>query len=291
MTWLVVGASGQLGRVICEELQVRKIKHHEWTRSSGSISDDKFVQHFVHQIKPDVIINAAAWTDVDGAESHETEANQVNATAVGYLATAAKNVGAIFAHISTDYVFSGNATIPWTEENPKCPTSAYGRSKANGEDLALKIYAEGTYIFRTAWLYSEYGKNFAKTMVRLALKDSKPVRVVFDQTGQPTSAKDLANQVIGCVQNKLPFGVYHATNSGEASWFEFAQQIFEYCKEDLTRVIPVSSAEFSRPAIRPKYSVLSHGTWSKSGVEIMQNWKVALSEAMPAIIKSVRMEG
>ncbi len=291
MTWLIFGASGQLGKSLCAELQDRNIAYVEWNRSDGTILDFEYVSKHVAEMRPKVLVNAAAWTDVDGAESHENEAELINAEVVGFLATAAKNVNAVFIQISTDYVFSGNASKPWEEQSEKSPISAYGRSKAKGEDLALESYSERTYIFRTAWLYSQFGKNFAKTMVRLALKDSELVRVVDDQIGQPTSAGDLANQIIDSLQKEIPFGIYHGTNSGAASWFDFAQKIFELLNLDSNRVAPVTSAEFPRLAIRPKYSVLGHDAWKKTGVDEMRDWKVALFEAMPAIIKSVRMEG
>ena len=290
MTWLIVGASGQLGKSLCAELQDRNIAYVEWNRIDGSILDFEFVSKHVARIRPKVLVNAAAWTDVDGAESNEDEAELINAGVVGFLAAAAKNVNAVLIQISTDYVFSGVASNPWDEQSEKSPVSAYGRGKAKGEDLALESYSEGTYIFRTAWLYSQYGKNFAKTMARLAFKDSEIVRVVDDQIGQPTFAGDLANQIIDSVQKEIPFGIYHATNSGVANWFDFAKTIFELGNQDLNRVIGVTSAEYPRPAIRPKYSVLGHDAWKKTGVDEMRDWKAALSEAMPAIIKSVRME-
>ncbi len=291
MTWLIVGASGQLGKSFCAELQDRNIAYVEWNRSDGSILDFEFVSKHVAEIRPKVLVNAAAWTDVDAAETCEDEAELINAEVVGFLAAAAKNANSVFIQISTDYVFSGIASSPWDEQSKKSPVSAYGRGKAKGEDLALESYSERTYIFRTAWLYSEFGKNFAKTMARLAMKDSELVRVVDDQIGQPTSAGDLAKQIIDSVKMEIPFGIYHATNSGVASWFDFAKTIFELGNQDSNRVIAVSSAEFPRLAIRPKYSVLGHDAWKKTGVDEMRDWKVALSEALPAIIKSVRTEG
>ena len=261
MTWLVVGASGQLGKSVCEVLEERGIDFVRWNRENGSVSLEGFVSTYVNEIKPKVIINCTAWTDVDGAEANESGAKLVNADAVGYLATAAKACGAVFAHVSTDYVFSGVGTSPWGEDIIKQPLSAYGRTKAQGEDLVSQIYPDRSYIFRTAWLYSAYGKNFAKTIVKLALKDEAEVSVVTDQIGQPTFAGDLALQIVDSIQREIPFGIYHATNCGQASWFEFAQEIFRLVGADVARVKPVGSDAFSRPAKRPAYSVLGHDGW------------------------------
>ena len=291
MTWLVVGATGQLGKSVSKVLDGRGIDFIELNRDQGSISNQEFVRKFVAQIQPKVIVNCAAWTDVDGAEVSEESAKLVNADAVGYLAEASRNCDAIFAHVSTDYVFSGAGNEPWKEDGLKQPLSAYGRTKAAGEDLLFITPGESSYIFRTAWLYSAYGKNFAKTMARLALKDSAEVNVVTDQVGQPTFAGDLANQMVDSVVQRIPFGIYHGTNSGQTSWFEFAQEIFRLVDADVGRVKPVPSESFPRPAKRPAYSVLGHDKWKDSGVEEMRDWKLALSEAMPTIFSAVKAEG
>ena len=291
MTWLVVGASGQLGKSVSKVLNKRGIDFIELNRDQGSFSNQEFVRRFVAQIRPKVIVNCAAWTDVDGAEVNEEDAKLVNADAVGYLAEAARQCDAIFAHVSTDYVFSGAGNEPWKEDGLKQPLSAYGRTKAAGEDLLYITPGESSYIFRTAWLYSAHGKNFAKTMVRLALKDSSEVSVVMDQIGQPTFADDLANQMVESIIQRIPFGIYHGTNSGQASWFEFAQEIFRLVDADVGRVKPVTSEAFPRPAKRPAYSVLGHDKWKDSGVNEMRLWKSALSEAMSTIVSTVKAEG
>jgi dTDP-4-dehydrorhamnose reductase len=291
MSWLVVAASGQLGKSVCDVLDARGIAYVRWNREQGSISVESPVSSYVGQIKPKVIVNCAAWTDVDGAESDEASARLVNADAVGYLAAAAKECGAVFAHVSTDYVFSGFGDVPWSESGERNPLSAYGRTKAAGEDLISKIYPGRAYIFRTAWLYSAYGKNFAKTMVKLALRDEADVSVVTDQVGQPTFAGDLATQIVDSIVNEIPFGIYHGTNSGQASWFEFAQEIFCLAGADVVRVKPVGSDAFPRPAKRPAYSVLGHDKWVGSGIDEMRDWKTALAEAMPAIVSAMKAEG
>ena len=290
MNWLVVGASGQLGRSLCEVLEARGVNLISWDRKHGSASEENFVSMYVRQIQPKVIVNCAAWTDVDGAESNEAGAQLINVDAVGYLAEAAKLCGATLVHVSTDYVFSGNGEVPWDEGDEKHPLSAYGRTKAMGEDLIGSIYPERSYIFRTAWLYSAYRKNFAKTMVRLAMKNSDNVSVVTDQVGQPTSASDLAVQIVDSVLAEIPFGIYHCTNTGQATWFEFAREIFRLVGADVSRVEPTRSDLFPRSAKRPAYSVLGHDKWIGSGVKVMRDWKIALAGAMPAIVSAVKEE-
>jgi dTDP-4-dehydrorhamnose reductase len=290
MTLLVVGASGQLGKSVCGVLEARGIEFAKWNRENGSVSLEGFVSTYVNEIRPKVIVNCTAWTDVDGAEANEPGAKLVNADVVGYLANAAKSCGAVFAHISTDYVFSGVGTSPWRENGIKQPLSAYGRTKAQGEDLVGQIYSNGSYIFRTAWLYSAFRNNFAKTMARLALEDEGDVSVITDQVGQPTFAGDLAVQIVDSIQREIPFGIYHGTNSGQASWFEFAQEIFRLVGADVERVKPVGSDAFPRPAKRPAYSVLGHDKWVGSRVDEMRDWKIALMDAMPAIVSAVKVE-
>jgi dTDP-4-dehydrorhamnose reductase len=250
---------------------------------------------YVSAVAPTVIINAAAWTDVDKAEFESENAHLTNTVGALNIALAAKASGSIFAQVSTDYVFSGVSDSPWQEHDTRDPVSVYGATKAAGEVAVLGEYPESSYIFRTAWLYSKWGTNFAKTMTRIAITADGAVRVVNDQVGQPTSAIDLANQIVDSILAKLPFGIYHATNSGQGSWFDFAKEIFELSGAPTSRVVPASSNEFMRPAKRPSYSVLSHNGWgakSHSGRSVlpMREWRLALREDLPAIIAGVKSE-
>ena len=296
MTWLIVGGNGQLGRAISFVLGERKIPFLAWGSNELNIKSSTFTLSLVGELKPVVIINTAAWTDVDGAEINVEEAHAVNSKGALNLALSAKSVGAIFAHISTDYVFSGSGTRPWGEHDLHSPLSVYGKTKAAGEVAVLSNYSESSYIFRTSWLYSKWGKNFAKTMTRLALSNQDEVRVVDDQFGQPTSALDLADQIIDSIIAKIPFGIYHATNSGEASWCDFAREVFDLCVASSERVVATDSSSFERPARRPAYSVLGHEAWKapgKSGISVgpMRDWRIALKESMPSIITTIRTEG
>jgi dTDP-4-dehydrorhamnose reductase len=291
MSWLITGSSGQLGTALTQELSSRGLPFTATVSRDLDITQNPLVQEFVRQLAPRVIVNCAAWTDVDGAESNEELAARVNGDGAENLAIAAMCCGAKFLHISTDYVFSGKEQEPWPEGAVKNPQSSYGRTKAAGEDRVLRAYPENSIIIRTAWLYSPWGKNFAKTMTRLALDDKSEVRVVNDQIGQPTSAIELANQVISLALSRTANGVFHGTNSGEATWFDFAQEIFKLVGKDLNRVVPVSSEEYPQKAKRPPYSVMSHDAWKKTEIEPMRDWRHALEDAMPEIISSVQTLG
>jgi dTDP-4-dehydrorhamnose reductase len=291
MGWLITGASGQLGSALQEELTKRGLDFVGVNSSELDLTKSLIVNQKVDLIKPNVIINAAAWTDVDGAESNVSAVYSVNSLGPQNLAIAANKAGARLVQISTDYVFSGDAISPWSENAPHNPESVYGSTKSEGEKFVLATLASNSYVVRTAWLYSSIGKNFAKTMVNLALNQKGEVKVVNDQIGQPTFVGDLAKQIIELVLSEAPAGIYHGTNSGQATWFEFAQAIFSFAGADVSRVIPVSTSGFPRPAKRPTYSVLGHDAWADTSVPVMRNWKIALEEAMPAIISSVKAEG
>jgi dTDP-4-dehydrorhamnose reductase len=291
MTWLITGASGQLGLALQEEVTQRGIEFVAANSSELDITKPLIVNQIVDLIEPNVIVNSAAWTDVDGAESNESASYSVNSLGPRNLAIAASKAGAQLVQISTDYVFSGDGPSPWSENAEHNPQSIYGSTKSKGEKFVLTNLPSDSFVVRTAWLYSPKGKNFAKTMANLALNEEGEVRVINDQIGQPTFARDLAKQIVELVLSEAPAGIYHGTNSGQATWFEFAQEIFKLVGADASRVIPISTSEFSRPARRPAYSVLGHDAWAGTSVPAMRNWKIALEEAMPAIISAVKAEG
>ncbi len=245
-------------------------------RESLDVTDVEAVRGAV--ANHDVIINAAAYTKVDDAETNEDAAFAVNGTGALNLATAAAESHAHLVHISTDYVFDGQATGPYPEDAPRNPISAYGRSKAAGERLALEAHPTGTFILRTAWLYGAGGPNFVSTMLRLATT-RETVSVVNDQFGQPTWTRDVARQILTLVDSKAPAGVYHATNSGRASWFDFARAAFAQAGLDPDKVTATDSAQFQRPAPRPANSVLGHDKWAQVGLQPMRPWQNALDEA------------
>ena len=290
MKWLVTGARGQLGLALTAQLASQNIDFVALNSKQLDITKKEKVDELILAINPQVIVNAAAWTNVDRAEVEIEKTFAVNVVGVKNLVLAAQNLNSIFINISTDYVFSGNSAEPWSEKSPINPQNVYGQSKAEGELVVGKLYPERSYILRTAWLYSENGRNFAKTMCKLALKSDGQVRVVRDQIGQPTNVHDLALQIILIVKNEIQFGVYHCTNSGQASWFEFAQEVFRLAGADVNRVLGVPSSEYPTLAKRPTNSVLGHEYWGKLGFTPMRDWKNALGDAMPAILISVKLE-
>ena len=290
MSWLITGGSGQLGIAVSQELGERGLIFHAWGSRELNITQGPIVRDVIVKLSPKIIINCAAWTDVDGAEANEMLASRVNSDGAENIALAAKQCGAKLIHISTDYVFSGESQVPWQVTDEINPQSAYGRTKAAGERRVLTAYPENSSVVRTAWLYSPWGKNFAKTMARLAIKGKGEVKVVNDLMGQPTSATDLAKQLVALGQSTAPAGIYHGTNAGQATWFEFANEIFKLSGADDSRVSPVPASEYPRTAKRPSYSVLDHEEWGITSVPPMKDWKIALSEAMPAIILAVKAE-
>ena len=290
MSWLVTGGSGQLGIAVSQELDKLGIAFDAWGSKDLDITQSSTVSKAIEKLSPTVIINCAAWTDVDGAESHEKDASRVNSDGPENLTLAAKLSNSKLIHVSTDYVFSGESKSPWQIADEMNPQSAYGRTKAQGEIRVLGSYPENSFVVRTAWLYSPWGKNFAKTMTKLALKGDGEVKVVNDQVGQPTSSSDLAKQLVELGLSTSPAGIYHGTNSGQGTWFEFAQEIFKLSGADVGRVTPVSSSEYPRPAKRPSYSVLSHDAWASTAIRSMRDWRIALADAMPSIISAVKAE-
>lgn len=275
--YLVTGAGGMLAGDLREALRDRDADF--LSRAELDITDAAAVDAIVPGY--DVIINTAAYTRVDDAETHEADARLINAVGAGLVAEAAARSGARVVQLSTDYVFDGTATTPYAEGAPRHPVSAYGRTKAEGEELVIAAHPEGHYIVRTAWLYGEHGPNFVKTMLRLA--GEKPeLNVVSDQLGQPTWTRDLADQIVTLLDSDAPAGIYHGTNSGSVSWFDFARQIFELAGLDPERVHPTDTASFPRPAPRPAYSVLGHDGWFGAGIDPMRDWRSALSAAFVA---------
>ena len=290
MTWLITGGTGQLGIALSRELGNRKISFEAQGSEDLDITKESIVGDLIADLSPTVIINCAAWTNVDAAEVNEQQASMVNADGAENIALAAKNCASKLIHISTDYVFSGESSNPWQVGDRLNPQSAYGRTKADGESRVLQAYGENSSIVRTAWMYSPWGKNFALTMTRRAMSGDDIVPVVNDQIGQPTSATDLARQIVELGISSAPAGIYHGTNSGQGTWFEFAQEIFKLAGGDLKRVVPVSSNEYLRAAKRPQYSVLGHDEWARTTVEPMRDWRIALDEAIPSIISRVKAE-
>ncbi|WP_431246820.1 dTDP-4-dehydrorhamnose reductase [Leifsonia xyli] len=275
--YLIAGAAGMLGQDLQKALAGRDVT--ALSRAELDVTDRDAV--VAAAAGHDVVINASAYTKVDDAETHEDDAYAINALGTENLAVAAAQHGARFVTVSTDYVFDGQATEPYAEDTPRDPLNAYGRTKAAGEELALAAHPGGTFVVRTAWLYGAGGANFAKTMVKLA-GSHETVSVVDDQLGQPTWTGDLAAQIVALLDSNAPAGIYHGTNSGQASWYDFARAVFAQAGLDPERVKPTDSSTFVRPAPRPSYSVLGHDAWSRAGLSPMRPWQEALAAATAA---------
>ncbi len=230
----------------------------------------------------DVVINCAAYTAVDAAESDPDAAFAGNATGPGVLAAGCREAGARLIHISTDYVFDGTADRPYEPDDPTAPTSVYGRTKLAGEQAVSQSHPDAT-IVRTAWVYTGDHGDFVATMRRLAAGDD-PVSVVDDQIGSPTYAPDLADAVLEVVAREPKSRILHATNAGVASWFEVARAVFAQLGEDPERVRPCTTADFPRPARRPAYSVLSDRAWKEAGLTPLRDWRSALSDALARLV-------
>jgi dTDP-4-dehydrorhamnose reductase len=280
-SYLITGGGGMLAADLSAALAGRDVVR--LTRAELDITDLTSVREAI--IGRDVVINAAAYTDVDGAEADEAHARLVNATGSGNLASATAESGARLVQVSTDYVFDGRATSPYPESAVRSPASAYGRSKAEGEELVLSLNPDNAYIVRTAWLYGSGGSNFASTVVRLGQQRDK-LDVVTDQVGQPTWSHDVAQQIVALLDSPVSSGIFHATNSGQASWFEFAQAIFSELGWDPERVRATTASAFARLAPRPAYSVLGHDAWATAGLSPLRDWRDALSSAHQAGVLS-----
>ena len=287
--WLILGAEGQLGQSLQQVLTEASVPFTGVGRDQLDITSLEQCLQFLDELQPTVIVNCAAWTAVDLAEDHEEEAFRINCAGARNVAVASRSIGACLVHVSTDYVFSGISSIPFESDSPTAPVSVYGKSKLCGEIAITEEYPERSYIIRTAWLYSQYKGNFVKTMIRKAVSKSA-VRVVSDQIGQPTLATDLARHIVEIVKSGAPFGVFHGTNSGAASWFELTQEIYALLGADVSLVSPVPTSEYPTKAIRPQYSVLGHSRTRSFGVAEMQDWKSALHESVTSITATIFKE-
>lgn len=289
MKWAITGGSGQLSRSLVDLLDKEGVPYIAWSHKDLDVADDSSIS-VIKEISPDLLINCAAWTNVDAAEEFPEKATRVNQVGPRNMARAAKELKIPLIHISTDYVFSGQSRQPWSTDSKTEPISTYGLSKLLGEKEISKNLDADFYILRTAWLYGPYGRNFSKTILKKALTSKDSINVVNDQIGQPTTTKSLAEQIFKVAKQSIPSGTYHATNTGQASWWDFAREIFELAGEDVERVRPSTSEDFPSNVKRPKYSVLDQSAWSKVGMETMPEWRRALKEVFPEIRKAVERE-
>ncbi|MFE6821529.1 dTDP-4-dehydrorhamnose reductase [Streptomyces sp. NPDC057690] len=287
MRWLVTGAGGMLGRDTVEELARRGEDVTGLDRSGLDITRPGSVARAFAAHRPDLVVNCAAYTAVDDAETDEARALLVNGEGPRLLAAACAAHGARLVHVSTDYVFDGAARAPYREDGPPSPRTAYGRTKLAGERAVRAVLPDAGVIVRTAWLYGVHGRSFVRTMLELqARRDT--VDVVDDQRGQPTWSADVAARIadLGPKAGRGATGVFHATAAGEATWYDLAREVFRSLGADPDRVRPTTGDAFPRPAPRPAYSVLAHGRWQEVGLSPPRDWRTALGQALPLIRKA-----
>lgn len=272
MNVLVTGAKGQLGTGVVLMLKEKGFNVFGYGREELDITDQEQVNQVILADEPDVVIHAAAYTKVDQAESESDLAFLINAIGTRNVAVAAEKVGARLVYVSTDYVFDGTATEPIDEFHPTNPLSVYGQSKLAGEQM-VRDFTSRFFIVRTSWVYGAHGKNFVKTMLKLG-QEKKAFSVVNDQIGSPTYTEDLAERIIDLMQTEK-YGIYHISNSGNCSWYEFAKAVFEEVEMSV-QVNSCTTKEFPRPAPRPTYSVFDHMSLRLNKLEPMPNWEDSL---------------
>jgi dTDP-4-dehydrorhamnose reductase len=279
---LVTGANGQLGWELQQAAKANpNFEFIFLDRSAMDLSNPDGLLKIIESYAPSAIINTAAYTAVDKAETEKSLAHVINAEAVAELASIAKNKNIPFITYSTDYVFSGNATSPYTTDTPLAPINFYGQTKADGELMALAVNPDAI-IIRTSWVFSSHGNNFVKTMIRL-MKERDSLNIVGDQKGRPTYAKDLAFasiQVLNAINAGATIkGIYHYANAGETTWFDFAQKIKELAGLDC-QLTAINSDQFPTPAKRPAYSVLDTQKIEKELNLHIPHWELALSDCI-----------
>jgi len=271
MKILIIGSKGMLGSDLVKELSKTDNEIIAWDLEDIDITKEQDMLK-IEQANPDIIINCAAYTNVDLAETEKEICHKVNVTGVQNLTNTSKKLDIPLIHISTDYVFNGEKQEGYDEDDKKDPINYYGKTKSEGEDIIINNL-DKYYIIRTSWLFGKNGKNFVETMLKL-FKEKEEIKVVNDQIGSPTYTKDLSRGIINIIKNKnrYKYGIYHITNSDKCSWFEFANEIKRLTNSNCI-INPCTSEEFPTPAKRPKFSILNNNKTEK-----LKNWKEALKE-------------
>ncbi|MFE4028344.1 MULTISPECIES: dTDP-4-dehydrorhamnose reductase [Priestia] len=269
---LITGANGQLGKELVELFSEKGFEVYGCDRDKMDITNQEQVQEIISNVKPDIVLHSAAHTKVDLAESEPEQAFLINAYGTRNVAVAAEAVGAKLVYVSTDYVFDGTTDEPYNEFSPTSPLGVYGKSKLAGEQFVRDLHSK-FFIVRTSWVYGKHGANFVKTMLKLG-EERKEISVVADQIGCPTYTLDLANSILELV-NSEKYGVYHISNSGSCSWYEFAKEIFKISDMEV-QVNSCTTADFPRPAARPANSVFEHMSIKLNNFTTIRHWREAL---------------
>jgi dTDP-4-dehydrorhamnose reductase len=285
---LILGGSGMLGTSLASECALAAISYDAPRSTKLDIRKRDDVQNYIQRYKPDAIVNCAAWTDVENSESEYPKAIELNVDAVQNIAIAARETGLPVVHISTDYVFDGTKREAYSEGDLTKPINSYGVSKLLGEKVLLGLACENSYIIRTSWLYGVSGNNFVKTILRKALAQER-IQVVNDQIGSPTNSEDLARGILTILQKKPSTGVYHYSNSGVVSWFEFAKRIYQLAGTDGNLIEPIQSSAYPTKVKRPSRSVLLTEKWERAEISKLVDWDESLTRIFPRIL--ALMEG
>jgi dTDP-4-dehydrorhamnose reductase len=280
--WLVTGAGGLLGQDLLALLRREGEQANGLSRAGLDVTDAAAVREVFRRLRPDVIVNCAAWTAVDAAEAAEEQALAVNGRGPANLAGACAATGGRLFQLSTDYVYGGTARRPYPEDAIPDPGTAYGRTKLAGERAVLGRLPGTGYVVRTAWLYGAQRPNFVRTMIRLE-RERPGVDVADDQHGQPTWTVDVASRIVALARSPAPPGVYHATSSGQVTWCGLAREVFRLLGADPARVRAVGGGTLGRPAPRPAYTVLGHARWAAADIAPIPDWRQSLGRAFPAL--------
>ncbi len=282
MTWVILGANGQLGK---ELYFLLKSSHKDvigLTKNEVDLGNPETVVEKLSKYPAKYLINCAAYTQVDKAEEEIDLANKINGISVGQIAKYALENYLPFVHISTDYVFDGTSKVPYIETDQTNPQSVYGKSKLLGETELLSRNPKA-YILRTAWVYGAHGRNFPK-IIADKLRNGESLQVVNDQIGSPTWTLDLANAIVEVLEKKPEPGIYHVTNTEACAWFDFAKEIAKSLKVDENKISSTTSDKYIRPAKRPSYSVLSNEKWVKAGLKPLPSWKNSWQKAATSVL-------
>ena len=289
MKWLITGANGQLGKTLSSILRTNGIEVESLARQSLDISNASDVDDAIKRTRPDILVNCAAWNDVDGAKTDAEGAVRTNAIGAQNLAKATNSLGIRLIHISTDFVFGAVNKEIYSEEDSPSPVNFYGSSKAQGEILVALENPEAV-ILRVSWLYSPYGKNFPKAIIRKLISDESTLNVVNDQVGQPTSCISLSNTIFSITKNPQVKGIMHGSSTGSVSRFAFAQTIAKAIGSNPDRIHSITSESLNLPANRPNRSILSHERLSTFNLPKPISWESDLELNIEAILKQVEME-
>ena len=289
MKWLITGANGQLGKSLTNILRANGIEVVSLTRQTLDISIANDVNAAFKTTKPDILVNCAAWTDVDGAETNADGAVKANAIGAQNVARATKSHGVRLIHISTDFVFGADNKEIYSEEDPPSPVNFYGDSKAQGENL-VALENPQAVILRASWLYSPFGKNFPKSIIRQLITDESTLNVVSDQVGQPTSCVSVSNTILSIASIPSISGIMHGSSTGSVSRYGFAQHVAEAIGSNPDRIQPTTSELLNTPTKRPNRSVLGHDSHDLFGLVKPTSWKNDLELNIEEILKQVKLE-